>query len=647
MRSRKKLAAIVVFVAFGFGLFLLRSVGVDAQNTEAPFTSGNQQKDQFPTNLNLDCAGCHGAGKSLPYLAGQQFHKDTHGAMDTNIHAKPLANGKPAATCLDCHTVKGDMSTILPGLDPRSTVSRANISQTCGRCHNDPALMASNGISNRPFLAYQESVHGKALSMGNLKAAVCSDCHTSHNVLPANDARSSISKFNVAKTCGTCHGQISMEFTNSVHGTSLARGNYQAPNCTDCHGIHGIKAQKENRAELGLVSCSQCHDGVRLAQDFGIPKERVTSFKDSYHGRASKLGSDVVADCASCHGVHNILPSSDPKSLINKANLVSTCGQCHLGAGDNFAIGRVHLETAATEDLGSQGKYWVRNIYLFLIFGIVGGMLVHNGVIWYRKAVAKRDKEHRPIVRMTVNQRVQHWLLLTSFVVLLFTGFALEYPDSFLGWLSGNSESIRRVIHRVAAVVMMVVGVYHLVYLMVTREGRSWTWDMLPRWKDVTDFLQNFKHFVLNKGERPRFARFRYADKAEYWAVVWGTVIMGLTGLMIWFKVGIFGFLPRWAIDIAIAIHFYEAILATLAIVVWHFYHVIFDPDVYPINWAFYDGRISEELFREEHEEAYEEMIQQGATDSENPSTPLDDTTTQDRDSASNPTDIKDEPDKA
>lgn len=182
---------------------------------------------------------------------------------------------------------------------------------------------------------------------------------------------------------------------------------------------------------------------------------------------------------------------------------------------------------------------------------------------------------------------------------------------------------------------------------MVTREGRSWTWDMLPRWKDVTDFLQNFKHFVLNKGERPRFARFRYADKAEYWAVVWGTVIMGLTGLMIWFKVGIFGFLPRWAIDIAIAIHFYEAILATLAIVVWHFYHVIFDPDVYPINWAFYDGRISEELFREEHEEAYEEMIQQGATDSENPSTPLDDTTTQDRDSASNPTDIKDEPDKA
>ena len=82
---------------------------------------------------------------------------------------------------------------------------------------------------------------------------------------------------------------------------------------------------------------------------------------------------------------------------------------------------------------------------------------------------------------------------------------------------------------------------------------------------------------------------------------------MGLTGLMIWFKLGIFAFLPRWTIDIALAIHFYEAVLATLAIIVWHFYHVIFDPDVYPVNFAFLDGRVSEEQYREEHELAYEE----------------------------------------
>ena len=93
--------------------------------------------------------------------------------------------------------------------------------------------------------------------------------------------------------------------------------------------------------------------------------------------------------------------------------------------------------------------------------------------------------------------------------------------------------------------------------------------------------------------------------------MVWGTIIMGLTGLMIWFKISVFGFLPRWWIEIALAVHFYEAVLATLAIIVWHFYQVIFDPDVYPINFAFIDGRVSEESYQEEHELAYEQLKQQ------------------------------------
>jgi cytochrome b subunit of formate dehydrogenase len=129
---------------------------------------------------------------------------------------------------------------------------------------------------------------------------------------------------------------------------------------------------------------------------------------------------------------------------------------------------------------------------------------------------------------------------------------------------------------------------------------------MAPTAKDVRDVIQNFGYYLGISRARPKIARFGYAEKAEYWAVVWGTIIMGLTGLMIWFKIGWFGFLPRWTIDVALAIHLYEAILATLAIIVWHFYHVIFDPDVYPVNWAFYDGRISEDAFREEHELAYE-----------------------------------------
>src|SRR6185312_2228591 len=115
--------------------------------------------------------------------------------------------------------------------------------------------------------------------------------------------------------------------------------------------------------------------------------------------------------------------------------------------------------------------------------------------------------------------------------------------------------------------------------------------------------------------QKPKIARFGYAEKAEYWAVVWGTIIMGLTGLLIWFKISVFGFLPRWWVDIALAVHFYEAVLATLAIIVWHFYHVIFDPDVYPLNFAVVDGRVSEELYKEEHELDYEQMQRPQSTD--------------------------------
>ena len=297
--------------------------------------------------------------------------------------------------------------------------------------------------------------------------------------------------------------------------------------------------------------------------------------------------------------------------MISANNLPQTCGQCHIGAGANFATGKIHLTsgliaTASAQDAGVIGTRIVRWIYVPLIILVVGGMAAHNALIWIRKAAVKK-RQTRQIVRLTANQRVQHWLLLTSFIALVLSGFALQYPDSWLASLLGGSEYVRRIIHRVAAVIMLVAGVYHLAYLLLAKEGRLWLKDMLIRAKDFTDVIGNLRYYLGASKVKPKIARFGYAEKAEYWAVVWGTIIMGLTGLMIWYKLGFFAFLPRWAIDIALAIHFYEAVLATLAIIVWHFYQVIFDPDVYPINFAFLDGRVSEEHYREEHELAYEE----------------------------------------
>ena len=576
-----------------------------------------QQTSPSPTaSPNLECQGCHAPGKTLPYLGGARFHTQAHEAYDLGFHARAIQGGRKAATCTDCHARNGDMSTMLPPGERNSTINRNNIADTCGRCHGDKSVMQGSGISDRPFLSYRESVHAKAIAPGNTTAAVCTDCHNSHDILPAADSRSPIAKVNIPVTCSKCHEAESAEFMQSVHGHAVARGVSRSPGCTDCHGIHGITSPVEQATAkastaVATETCAGCHEGVALTKEFGVAGQRVSSYRDSYHGLASRMGSQVVANCASCHGVHNILPSSDPKSMISANNLPQTCGQCHIGAGVKFATGKVHLTSELTsgdetQDAGTIGTRIVRWIYLPLIVFVIGGMAVHNALIWVRKA-AQKKREAREIVRLTFNQRIQHWLLLTSFIALVLSGFALQYPDSWLAWLLGGSEYLRRIIHRVAAVIMLGVGVYHLAYLYLSQEGRLWFKDMLVRGKDFKDVIGNFGYYLGASKVRPKIARFGYAEKAEYWAVLWGTLIMGLTGLMIWFKLGLFSFLPRWAIDIALAVHFYEAVLATLAIVVWHFYHVIFDPNVYPVNFAFLDGRVSEEQYREEHELAYEE----------------------------------------
>lgn len=580
-----------------------------------------QQPSPSPAaSPDLQCQGCHAPGKTLPYLGGAKFHTQPHEAYDRGFHARAIQSGRKAASCIDCHAKNGDMTTMLPAADSNSTINRNNIAETCGRCHGDKTVMRGSGISDRPFLSYRESVHAKALARGNTAAAVCIDCHNSHDILPAADSRSPIAKGNIPTTCSKCHQSEAAEFMQSVHGQAVARGVSRSPVCTDCHGIHGILSPVEQTTAtastaLATETCAGCHEGVTLTREFGVAAERVSSYKDSYHGLASQMGSKVVANCASCHGVHNILPSSDPKSMISTNNLPQTCGQCHVGAGVNFATGKIHLTSELTSatgtgDAGVIGTRIVRWIYVPLIILVIGGMAAHNALIWFRKAAAKK-RQARGIVRLTFNQRVQHWLLLTSFIALVLSGFALQYPDSWLASLLGGSEYFRRIVHRVAAVIMLAAGVYHLAYLWFSKEGRLWVKDMLIRVKDFKDVIGNFGYYLGVSKVKPKIARFGYAEKAEYWAVVWGTLIMGLTGLMIWFKLGVFRFLPRWAIDIALAVHFYEAVLATLAIVVWHFYHVIFDPDVYPLNFALLDGRVSEEHYREEHELAYEESLAQ------------------------------------
>jgi formate dehydrogenase gamma subunit len=588
-----------------------------ACHSDASMVNGKQvHGDAFKASIHgslFTCVDCHTDVKSLPHDAGLAkptcvtCHADEQKMFDNGVHGKALAAGNAkAANCESCH---GNIHEILPASDPKSRSAKINIPKMCGECH----AQAMPGMAGKPALAYQESVHGKLVAAGNDKAAVCSDCHSSHDIRRAGDVTSSVFRANVPMTCAKCHSGEQAQFAKSIHGKSLAAGNTHAPVCTDCHGVHTIKAAKDRLSSVsarnqGDVACAQCHNNVKMTEEFGIPGGRTDSYNASYHGMANAVGSDRTASCSSCHGTHNILPSSDPQSTINPANLVKTCGQCHPGANANFAKGQIHLDpTAVAEaDFGSKVINWVRRFYILMIISVVGFMFLHNLMIFVRKLMDRRKNGGhvtngpRIVVRMTRNQRIQHFLLLASFFTLVITGFALKYPVAATRFIFVN-EIGRSYVHRFAGSLMILVSLYHVIYLAFYPEGRRMLMDMLPELKDATDVVDVFAYYLGFSGKKPQFKRFNYAEKMEYWALVWGTFVMALTGFMAWFKVLFASVVPRWWIDVAITVHFYEAILATLAILVWHFYQVILDPDTYPVNFAFLDGKMSVEHYQEEH----------------------------------------------
>jgi formate dehydrogenase gamma subunit len=526
------------------------------------------------------------------------------------------------ADCLECHSDKTLFKTNAAGhavslfVDPAKLAASAHATNSCVSCHadvtdkhpDDNVALKSVDCQHchqRQSVSYGASAHGLALKAGRADAATCRDCHDSHEVLPPTSPASPLHVTNQAKTCGECHDQEAQELAESIHGKAAAAGIREAPTCTDCHSEHKIASLATADAKrVSADVCSRCHASERINTKFNLPADRVTTFVDSYHGLAGAYGSTLAANCASCHGYHKILPSADPESTIHPTQLVHTCGKCHPGATEKFALSKIHVNLEAPssgDEIGSQVNWWVRRIYLLLIVGVVGAMLVHNLLLLVKKVKAHLASEGRPIVRMTPTQRWQHAVLAISFIVLAITGFALKWPDSWLALMMGSSEPLRRWSHRIAGIVLIVVGLYHIIYVIRTPQGRQLVKDFWPVKKDLSDMIQAVRYLFGLSKEKPRIGRFGYAEKMEYWAVVWGTIIMGVTGLMVWFKMDVTQWLPRWAVDVALTIHYYEAILACLAIIVWHFYHVMFDPDVYPLNLACWDGKVSKHWQEEEH----------------------------------------------
>jgi cytochrome b subunit of formate dehydrogenase len=499
--------------------------------------------------------------------------------------AKEIAGTAHATlSCTGCHK-KHETFPHPPGIPKPS----------CTHCHADVAGK------------YRLSVHGLARVKGNGDAPDCEDCHGDiHGV-----KRTGTEAFrkSIPGICGMCHDKVLAEYRESVHGKAVAEGIVAAPVCSSCHGEHMILAPSTGASPVSPShipgTCGRCHGDVRLTERFQLPQMTIVSYEKSVHGLALKAGSETVAECSSCHGVHRILPSSDPRSTIYPENLAKTCGKCHPGAGTRFAIGHIHWGEGAPPPASVR---LVRTAYLVLIPLTIGLMFLHNLGDWVRKLVALRfvsggasdvpepaeDTIGDPaFFRMYRMERIQHALLMLSFTVLVWTGFALIYPDHWwarplVAW-EGNWP-VRATVHRIAGVVLILTSVSHVVSLMASLRLRRHWLTLQPRSSDVLEASGTFAYLIGLRRQRPKISFHSYMEKLEYWAVVWGTLVMAATGIMLWANTFILAWLPKVALDIAVAVHFYEAVLAALAIVVWHFYMVLFDPMVYPMDPAWITG---------------------------------------------------------
>ncbi len=251
----------------------------------------------------VECSKCHEE-------VGNQYQRSRHGQLQA-------AGDHNAPICKDCHGTHH----ILGKHDPESVSFPTNVPQLCGGCHREgqKAAIRYTGRQHEIIQHYSESIHGKGLMKSGLTVtATCTSCHTAHLILPRTDPDSTVNPKNVPATCGACHHGIQEQFVQSVHSASVTKTDKPLPVCSDCHTAHSIRRTDETGFKLEILNtCGRCHGEI------------AKTYFETYHGKVSRLGYTNTAKCYDCHGSHDILPVTDPRSHLSRANVVATCQKCH------------------------------------------------------------------------------------------------------------------------------------------------------------------------------------------------------------------------------------------------------------------------------------------------------------------------------
>lgn len=215
-------------------------------------------------------------------------------------------------------------------------------------------------------------------------------------------------------------------------------------------------------------------------------------------------------------------------------------------------------------------------------------------------ADAPAMNNEKTYIRFSLSQRVEHFVLLVSFTLLGITGLPQKYPtqqwSDFILRIFGGIESARQ-IHHISAIALMIVSVYHVIAVAYRIYVLRSPLTMLPLLDDFKHLFQDLGYYLGMRKHKGYYGRFNYAEKVEYLAVVWGTLVMAITGFMMWNPIATARFLPGQWIPAAKAAHGGEALLAVLSILIWHFYHV----HLKKFNKSMFTGKLTREEMEHEH----------------------------------------------
>ncbi len=579
------------------------SVGEDAGGV-LPFRSPTSEVKKV-------CGNCH-PGELASLRASVHRHG---GEKDEQGSGKLLE-------CFACHG--DDVHGMLPAEDSRSLMFLDNQIETCGGCHE------------KHLKTYTESVHGSGLyESGLVVTAACADCHGAHGIYYAADKRSTLHATNVAATCGACHRFIEERLQQSVHGRGNGPGGAtetpapggkwkRKPTCTGCHQGHHLLDPELPPFHLELVNrCGNCHPDL---------SSRYTM---SLHGELTQLGYESAATCADCHGAHEILPISDPKSrLAGGENRLATCKKCHLYAVPNFSDFDPHANHEDPEKYPL--LYYAYHGLLGLFYFFFGFFVVH-GSLWFVRSFAHtlqrgRHKtlitEQAALIRSGPNRRILYAILFVSFLGLILTGLPLKYGSQqwarSLARGLGGFESTS-VWHHFFAAAAIFGCVAHLVSGIVTiarlrEEKVAWKTIVfgpdspVPSFRDVKD-LFGMGRWFLGLGPRPVFERWTYWEKFDYWSVYLAAGVIGTSGMMLWYPNLFSRVLPGEALNLAKVVHAEVAILAASFLFIFHFYHTHFRPEKFPMDLSALTGLVSEEHLQKHRPEYVERLRRAGKLD--------------------------------